>query len=73
MVYLKVTFYKRKKGLLKKAMEISILCGVKVFMFINDLKETKMVQYQSEKNDNVMQVLKKSVCKELFTNNDVSP
>jgi hypothetical protein len=31
-----VTFCKRKKGLIKKAMEMSILCGVNVALHIYD-------------------------------------
>ena len=52
-------------------MELSILCGVKVYMFLYDLHETKVIHYQSEKSDNVNAIFKKNVHKEIFTNNDV--
>lgn len=45
----KVTFYKRKKGLLKKAMELSMLCNVQVALCIVD-KNEKVTIYSSAKN-----------------------
>lgn len=44
-----VTFYKRKKGLLKKAMELSILCGAKVYMYVVDMNSRKAVHFESDK------------------------
>ena len=32
----KVTYCKRKKGLLKKSVELSVLCDVSTFVFIYD-------------------------------------
>ena len=37
-----ITFCKRKKGLFKKALEISQLCDVRVCMLINDTGRTKI-------------------------------
>ena len=42
-----VTFCKRRKGLIKKAMELSILCHKQIGLFIYDEKSRKMISYNS--------------------------
>ena len=46
------TFNKRKKGLIKKAMELSILCGQDVMLVIHNQENQKLVVYQSKKEFN---------------------
>jgi hypothetical protein len=69
-----VTFYKRKRGLIKKSMELSLLCEVKVLLCIVD-KNDKLVVYSS---DGVTTSLMKNalnnenIQKEYLTNSDVN-
>ena len=48
-----VTFCKRKKGLIKKAMEMSLLCGQHVALHIYDSDKSKLVVYQSSADFNI--------------------
>ena len=43
-----MTLNKRKKGLIKKAMEISVLTGVNLILTIFDKEEGKVIQYLSD-------------------------
>ena len=44
----KVRYCKRKKGLLKKAIELSVLCDVQMFLFIYDKSAQRVVHYCSD-------------------------
>jgi len=44
----KVTYCKRKKGLLKKSIELSILCDLKVFMYIYDKSQKRVIHFASD-------------------------
>ena len=48
LLLLQVTLNKRKKGLIKKAMEISLLTGVNLILTIFDKEEGKVIQYLSD-------------------------
>jgi len=68
----KVTYYKRKQGLLKQAMALSVLCGVKVLLCIVD-KRNKVNLFSSEKLEKfISEYLQEKVrSKNQFANDDV--
>ena len=43
-----IVYNKRRKGIIKKAMELSVLCGQKVMLAIHNQENNKLVIYQSE-------------------------
>ena len=49
----KVTLSKRKRGLFKKAIELSCLCGVEVFMVVFDPERQKVFELNSQPDFNV--------------------
>lgn len=69
-----VTLYKRRKGLLKKSMELSLLCDVDVLLFVYD-KNEKMLIYSSDvvTSGTVFQnYTNNKVIKENFSNSQVT-
>lgn len=42
-----IAFCKRKRGLIKKAMEISKLCGTEVFLVVLDSQKQRLLKYSS--------------------------
>ncbi|TNV82188.1 hypothetical protein FGO68_gene12333 [Halteria grandinella] len=70
-----VTYRKRKRGLLKKLMEFTILCGVDVHIIMSDVHQGKYIQYMNDRS--VSKLVKPSSAlhkkiKESLTNEDVS-
>ena len=49
-------FVQRKRGLIKKAIELAILCDKEVFFVIHDAKEKKLCHYSSHENFNASKV-----------------
>jgi len=70
-----VTFYKRKRGLLKKAMELSLLCESKIFLCIVD-KVEKLTIYSSENDINkflgtyLQKISQNKIQKDILSNTD---
>ena len=66
----KVTSCKRKKGLLKKSIELSLLCDLSMFIFIYDKNHDRCVHYASDTNQNLLHFFNWPCHREFYTNND---
>lgn len=54
----RVTFRKRRNGLLKKAIELSLLTGAKVHLKIYHDRDSSLVEYCSDKDANLEHITK---------------
>ena len=73
----KVAYCKRRRGLLKKAIELSKMCNKRIFLFMYDPEKDSAIQYASDKEFRFGEVyktmqrlheLKKSI--DFYTNDD---
>ena len=53
-----VTFWKRKKGLIKKAMELSMMCQQELYLVIYDKEQKRLITYQNDMSFNTKIVSK---------------
>ena len=63
-----VTYCKRKRGLIKKAIELSKLCDQYIFLVIFDVEKQKLVQYNSSSDfcAKIMPKLTSPICTQHF-------
>lgn len=66
----KVTYCKRKKGLLKKAIELSLLCDLKMFVFIYDKNQRRVIHYASDASQDLLEIFNEENQREYYTNRD---
>ena len=66
----KVTFCKRKKGLLKKSIEFAQLCDVSVFLYVYDKDQRRVVHFASNPQDNLLSLFNEQNFREFFSSRD---
>ena len=66
----KVTLCKRKRSLIKKAIELSIMCQQTIFIYILDKRTQRMVHYSSDESENLVTLFNQEAKREFYTNVD---
>ena len=65
-----VTYNKRTKGLVKKSIELSVLCDQEVFVYIYDKNKDKVIHFHSDPEMDINEIFTRSLSREFLTNND---
>lgn len=66
----KVTYCKRKKGLLKKSIELSLLCDLDMFVFIYDKNQKRVIHYASNASQDFFEIFNEKNQREFYSNED---
>ena len=67
-----VTYLKRTKGLIKKSIELSLLCEQDIFVFIYDKEKKRVLHYASNQSTDFMQIFDQQLEREFLSNSDYS-
>ena len=65
-----VTYLKRTKGLIKKSIELSLLCDQKMFLFIYDENKKRVMHYASDESFDFLKIFNQKLEREFLTNDD---
>ena len=68
----KVCLCKRKKGLIKKAIELSLLCDLDVFTLIYDKNLERVTHFASNEHTDIRTLLNTQNQREFYSNKDYS-
>ena len=66
----KVALCKRKRGLIKKAIELSIMCQQTIFIYIFDKWTKRMIHYASDEAEDIVNLFNKEAKREFYSNID---
>ena len=65
-----ITYFKRIKGLIKKSIELSVLCDQEVICFVVDHEKKKMLHYASNPDTNILDLFNTEFEREFVSNVD---
>jgi hypothetical protein len=65
-----ITYYKRIKGLIKKSIELSVLCNQEVYVYVVDPQKKRMLHYSSDPDSNLIDRFNKKLEREFISNHD---
>ena len=65
----KVALCKRKKGLIKKVIELSVLCDLKICMLIKDVANQRVTHFMSHKDLDIVEIFNEPSQREFYSNN----